>query len=327
MMDGPSKIAAWAAFLKQLRAFFDGRGFVEVQTDHLVPAGAFEGTIDPLQVRWSAGAAELHTSPEIEMKRLLAHHRVSIYQICRCFRDDPETPVHRREFTMLECYRVGADYRAIIADLRELFETLSGKALPWEEHTVSALVLRHTGIDIAEAATAEPLRAAIERRGTLHLAADDSWADMFFRLLIEKVEPALPADRPVIVTDYPVALSPLSKAAAAGHTAERFEIYWRGMELCNGCTELADATELRRRYRAESATRQLAGKLPHSPPDRLLEALENGFPPSAGVAIGLERLFLCLEIANGTPPGRSESGARGSSPHPRDAGLASPTPE
>ena len=158
-LDGPRQIAAWSAFLRKLRAFFDSRGFFEVQTDHVVPAGAFEGTLDTLRVSWRGGTGELHTSPEIEMKRLLAADRLPIYEICRCFRDDPATPIHRREFTMLEYYRVDADYRRCLAEMRELLTELTGRALPFEEYTVAELVREKTGIDLDRMQTSRGYRS------------------------------------------------------------------------------------------------------------------------------------------------------------------------
>lgn len=294
-MRGPREVKEWATFLKRLRAFFDARGLYEVTTDHVVPAGAFESTIDTLKVSWRGGSGELHTSPEIEMKGLLAADGLSIYQICRCFRDDPATPIHLREFTMLEYYRVGVEYRALIADMRELFEELAGKSLPFETLTVREAVLRHAGIDLSLARDTATLRRAIDEKRSLVPSPDDDWADLFFKLLIEKVEPALDPARPTILTDYPAELSPLSKPS--GDVAERFEIYWRGMELCNGCTELDDAAELRRRFRKQSAERAARGLPPHPVPERLVAALDRGLPPCAGVAVGLERLFTCLASA------------------------------
>src|SRR5688572_7265501 len=146
-MHGATKIKEWAAFLRKTRAFFDSRGLLEVMTDHVVPAGAFESTIDTLKVSWRGGSAELHTSPEIEMKTLIAANRLSIYQICRSFRDDPATPIHLREFTMLEYYRMNADYRALITDIKDLMNELSGKSLSFEEMTVRDAVKRYAGVD------------------------------------------------------------------------------------------------------------------------------------------------------------------------------------
>jgi len=293
MLPSP-KIADWAFFLRRLRQFLDGRGFYEVMTDHVVAAGAFESTIDALQVSWRTGKGELHTSPEIEMKALIAEEKLPIYQICRCFRDDPESPVHRREFTMLEFYRLNVAYDGVIQDVKELLNALSGRSLPFQTMTVREVVERCTGIDLAATPDVTTLRDAILQRKLFDPSGTDDWNDLFFKILIERIEPALDPARPVVLTEYPLATSPLSAARADGWTADRFEIYWHGMELCNGSTELTDAAELGRRREKQNAERRAAGKSEHPAPERLLAALDRGLPPCAGVAIGLERLFAAL---------------------------------
>jgi lysyl-tRNA synthetase class 2 len=279
------------------RAFFDRKGFTEVSTDAIVPAGAVEGTIDPIRVRHSEGTAELHTSPEIEMKRLLGRFPSPIYQICKCFRDDPATPIHRKEFTMLEYYRPHADYRQSQADMRELLDQLAGRQLATRVVTVRELIGQTVGIDLEGLWDRDGLAEAVARRGVLTVSASDSWEDIFFKLLIERIEPSLPPEIPVLVTDYPVAVSVLSEAKPGSRWAERFEIYWQGMELCNGCTELTDAAVLRQRLRHEQAIRAREGKAAHPDPAVLLAVMDGGLPPASGVAVGLDRLFTALKLA------------------------------
>lgn len=268
-MDTVTAIREWAAFLARVRRFFDERGFVEVTTKHLVPAGAFEGVIDTLQV---PGRGELHTSPEMEMKALLSKSGLSCYQICRCFRDDPlETGIHGKEFTMLEFYSMGSDYGSIRRLMIELLSAVGygGKVT---EKTVTELM----GGTLPPAKTGE------------------RWEDTFFRRFLEEVEPKLPADPPTLVKDYPAQIAALAALNSDGKTAQRFEIYWKGMEICNGCVELGDAKELAERIEQEQAVRKAAGKAPHPRPKGLEEALERGLPDCAGVAVGLDRLFKCL---------------------------------
>ncbi|MEZ4750194.1 MAG: amino acid--tRNA ligase-related protein [Bdellovibrionota bacterium] len=131
-VDGRKNIVAWSNYLRTLREFFESRGFYEVVTDHVVPAGAFEACLDTLKVEWAQGRGELHTSPEIEMKRLLAEGSGSIFQICQCFRDDPDTGVHRREFSMLEFYEVGANWEKVMELTKALITELSGSRCPLE---------------------------------------------------------------------------------------------------------------------------------------------------------------------------------------------------
>lgn len=271
-MDTVTAIRRWAQFLSQIRRFFDARGFTEVTTRHLVQAGAFEAVIDPVRGTYEGGAGELHTSPEIEMKGLLAETGISSYQICRCFRDDPlETGVHGKEFTMLEFYGVGMGYDGIRKLMAELLAELGHKGL-LPEKTVAELL-----------GGKQPQPKENER-----------WDDAFFKLFLEVVEPNLPADPPTLVKDYPAQVAALAALNADGKTAQRFEIYWKGMEICNGCVELSDLNELKTRIGAEADVRREAGKAPHPYPQRLVDALEKGLPPCAGVAVGLDRLFKCL---------------------------------
>jgi lysyl-tRNA synthetase class 2 len=294
-MKTATKVKRWAKFLRSIRRFFDENGFFEVSTPLLVTAGAFEATIDCLHVQWNGGSAELHTSPEIEMKALLAETEFPIYQVTKCFRDDPPTGIHRREFTMLEFYRPGADYKVTQADMKSLFGYLNGAPLSFDEVTVRELFRQTTGIDLCASATASELREQILERKLVHLGATENWDDMFYKLLIECVEPRLDPAVPTLVRDYPATQCALGKVDSSRQVVERFEIYWRGMEICNGCTELTDPTVLRERYEIESRIRRAEGKQPHPLPQRLMDTLESGLPPASGVAVGLDRLFCCLE--------------------------------
>lgn len=267
-MDPKTKIRAWARFLKVIRTHFEGRGYTEVTTPHLVDAGAFESTIDPLKVSFSSGKGELHTSPEIEMKRVLAETHQDIFQICQCFRDDPETGRHWREFTMLEFYKMGATYQETQEEMVSLLKELFGKKLP----PIHRMSVQEAGLKFAQVDLLE---------------VDSKKDDLFFKVLIEKIEPGLSHNHPTILYDYPASQCALGKTN--GKITERFEIYWKGMELCNGCTELTDKNEALERYKTQSSERNTA----HPFPKTLIDALETGIPPSSGVAVGLNRLFLC----------------------------------
>lgn len=266
---------------------------MEVFTPSLVTAGAFENALDPLTVTTPNETAQLHTSPEMEMKALLAQHPESIYQICKCFRDDPDTSIHFKEFTMLEFYRPHCTYEKTRQDIKELVTTLSSKELIFEERSIDQLFREQTGIELENVKSAPAFLKKAQEIGISSLTPSDTWEDIFFRIMMDKIENSLPADKPTIVYDYPATVSTLSQPKGE-FWGQRFELFWKGMELCNGATELLSEDLLKTRYEFESAERKKAGKTPHPFPNRLAESLSN-LPPCSGVAVGLDRLFWALQ--------------------------------
>ncbi len=283
----------WAQFLKSIRAYLDQKGYTEVSTPHLVEVGAFESTIDTLRVSYSTGSAELHSSPEIEMKKILALFEKPIYQICKSFRDDPPTPTHAIEFTLLEFYRPMCSSRSLEKETLNLISAVSTKQPVIKTESVYDLILKKTGINLDTATDSQELARQVKKLTSIHVTSGDSWSDIFFKIMIELIEPSLPPDTLYLLNQYPSAVSPLSKTIPNSSKADRFEIYWKGMELCNGCSELTDAAALKRRYQMESQDRIKAGKSPHpEPKDLFLSASK--IDGASGVAIGLERLFKAL---------------------------------
>ncbi len=292
-MDDKEKTRLWARMLHDCRAFLEARGFLEVTTPCLVPAGAFEAAIDPLEVVYRGGKAQLQTSPEIAMKVLLAKVDAPIFQIAHCFRDDPPSPIHRREFTMLEFYRPQKNAQDIALETIELIQSLTGEKVPLVRTSVDELFI-DLGIDLSKLPTPELLRADLRKKALVDARADDTWNDMFFRVWLEKIEPGFDPTKLTWVDGYPSSLSPLSQRIKGGLFAERFEIFWQGMELCNGCSELTDAATLKKHWGDENAARKLRNASPHPFPVELYATLEHGLAPCAGVAIGMDRLFLCV---------------------------------
>lgn len=261
--------------LAAVRAFFAERGVLEVET----PALSWSGVTDPAlesvraTVASLGGSHYLHTSPEFAMKRLLAAGSGDIYELCRVFRDDELGRWHQPEFTLLEWYRVGDDYQAGMQLLAEL----------------AAAVL-----DVASAAVERiTYRAAFERFTGGPPPADDVAADT---LLVQRVQPRLGAPLPVIVHDYPAAQAALARTR--GSVAERFELFYRGVELANGYHELLDPAVLRARQTENNALRVRDGKLALPEDNRLLAAMEHGLPACSGCALGVDRLLMALTGAN-----------------------------
>lgn len=284
--------APWSQFIKKTRSFFEEKGFLEVFTPCLVPAGAFENAIDTLKVKGLTESSELHSSPEMAMKQVLAKEQCAIYQICHCFRDDPDTSIHLKEFNLLEFYRPHCDYQTTQKDMKDLLCLLTGKPLQFFETSIESLFEDRLHFKLSDYPETQALKEQAQIAGIKDLSESDSWEDIFFRLMLDKIEPSLPRETPSLLYDYPASVSTL--AAPKGFWGERFEIFWKGMELCNGATELISSDLLKSRYEFESRLRHLAGKTSHPFPTNFLNALSH-LPPCSGVAVGLDRLFWCLQ--------------------------------
>lgn len=298
-------LAARAQLLAETRAFFASRGYDEVETPLLVPCpgldlhlDAYEGVPTGVTVRPDAPPRYLITSPEYQMKRLLAAGHGRIFQLTRAFRAGELGERHNPEFTILEFYRAGASAEDIQRDTEQLVARVTGGFV----HLRAPGGGRRT-IDVRPPLLRLPICDAFARWAgvteaeALRLADEDE--DTFFRLLVDRVEPALAAlDRGVFVTDYPASQASLArKKPSDPRFAERFELYVAGVELCNGFGELTDPVEQRARFHADQAARAKRGK-PVYPIDlRFLEALEAGMPACAGNAIGFDRL---VALACGT---------------------------
>jgi len=292
-------LATRARLLAQVRRFFVARGFVEVETPALVPSPGLDVHLDAFETNGPAAARYLATSPEYQMKRLLADGAPRIFQIGRAYRRDEQGERHNVEFTLCEFYRAPGRVDDVIADTEQLIAALTGGTVRLPGRTVRTLPpFRRITVDEAFVA-----HAGLAPGESLQLADTDE--DRFFRLLVDQVEPALARlDEAVILHEYPASQASLArKKPSDPRVAERFEIYVAGVELCNGFGELTDAVEQRARFEADRALRAERG-LPAYPLDeRFLQALEAGLPDAAGNAIGVDRLVaLCLgttEIASG----------------------------
>jgi lysyl-tRNA synthetase class 2 len=295
-----------AEILRKLRAFFEQRGFLEVETPLLSHDVVVDRHLDPLAATLFDDAREplvgpklwLQTSPEFAMKRLLASGATSIYQICKAFRGGGENGArHNPEFTMVEWYRVGDDYSTGRSLLSELANEVLDRG-PAEQLTYRAAFARHTGIDPHRATLVQLLSAATERQvlspadASRFLADEDRDAALDL-LLTQTVEPNLGIVRPTILYDYPASQAALARIRQEGvPVAERFELYLDGVELANGYHELLDPTVLRQRNRKNNELRVADGKPALPEGSRLLGAMDHGLPPCSGVALGLDRLVM-----------------------------------
>ncbi|PSJ44004.1 elongation factor P lysine(34) lysyltransferase [Zobellella endophytica] len=287
-----------AELLARIRRFFAERGVLEVDTPTLARAGVTDLHLDNFVTRFvGPGMAEgldlyLQTSPEFHMKRLLAAGSGAIYQICKSYRNEEAGRLHNPEFTMLEWYRPGFDHHQLMAEIAALLQLVLGCATP------ERLSYRQAFLDTLGAC---PLTASLDelRRAGRGLGADDLIAieedrDTLLQLLFALgVEPRIGRQTPCFVFDFPASQAALARISPQdARVAERFEVYFRGIELANGFHELSDAAEQRRRFEEDNRKRLARGLAARPIDEYLLAALQAGLPDCAGVALGVDRLIM-----------------------------------
>ena len=307
-----------------LRRRLEGEGFVEVDPSILQVSPGNEAHLhafatDALAVDGTPRARlYLHTSPEFACKKLLAAGERRLFTFAHVFRNREQGPLHHPEFTMLEWYRAHAPYAAVIADavafLAEAAEAVGARRLqaagievdPFaapERVTLAEAFARWAGIDLLATvdvggATDRDALAAAVRDAGIRTAPDDTWSDLFSRVLVERVEPRLGRGRATILCEYPVAEAALARPKPGDpRVAERFELYACGVELANGFGELTDPVEQRRRFAAEMAEKERVYGERYPLDEDFLAALAL-MPPASGVAMGFDRLVM---LATGAP--------------------------
>lgn len=269
--------------LSAARGFFHERKYLEVETPVVVNTPALELHIDA----FPAGSCYLRTSPELHMKRLLCAGYERLFQIGPCFRFGERGNIHNPEFTMLEWYRAGADYMDALAETRDLLRQVAGKCL-------GKLSFERNGEknDLGAEWLSFPVSEVFEKYAGWN-PADEFDERRFDDDLINRVEPQLPVNRPVVLVDYPAPIAALARLKENDpRLAERWELYLAGMEVANAFSELTDAAEQRKRFEECARQRQSRGKTVYKLDEEFLAALERGMPPSAGVALGLDRLIM-----------------------------------
>lgn len=285
-----------ARLLSHIREFFAARGVLEVETPAMAAAGASDVHIASLATTCHAGTGSerlyLQTSPEFAMKRLLAAGSGPIYQVCRVFRDGESGRLHNPEFTLLEWYRPDFDHHALMDELDALLERLLPEPGSTRRLTYREAFLQHTHVDPFDADT-RTLAALAVKTGLNVTPNDPLERDTLLEFLFSHAVQAALGAGSVHVYDYPASQAALARLRpGAPPVAERFESFVDGIEIANGYHELADADEQRRRFAADAVARRQHG-LPVMPMDeRLLAALAHGLPDCAGVAVGLDRLFM-----------------------------------
>jgi len=296
-----------------LRRWFENEGFLIVEPAALQVSPGNEAHLHAFSTELiTPGGARtpryLHTSPEFAMKKLLAAGEEKIAAFAPVYRNRERGALHAPEFTMLEWYRVGAPYETVMKDalaiIAEASHVAESSVLLWRERqadpfapaerlTVADAFRRHAGIDLDAASDRDRIAAEAGRAG-IRVAADDTWSDIFSRVLSERVEPQLGVGQPTLLAEYPVAEAALARASPGDpRVAERFELYACGVELANGFAELTDPAEQRRRFAAEMDEKARIHGERYPLDEDFLAALAE-MPEASGVALGLDRLVMLV---------------------------------
>jgi len=306
--------------IKAIRSYFDAQAFEEVETPLLVAAPGMEPYLDVFETRLTTARghtarAFLTTSPEYAMKKLLVAGLPRIYQVCKSFRNGEEVSSgHNPEFTILEWYRAHADYWAIMTDCEQLLVAI-WRALhpdadprtepvltvrddrialvpPWERLSVRNAFARHARLDLDNLLDTGSMRDVLRTRG-YDVSDETTWEQGYHQIFLNEIEPHLGRTTPTILYDYPASLAALARRKADDpRYAERFECYIAGIELGNAFSELTDADEQLARLEAERAERAALGKTMYDIDADFIRALRVGMPPSAGIAVGVDRLVM-----------------------------------
>jgi len=318
---------------KALREWFESQAFTEVECGALVVSPGNEAHLHAFEtdLRTTAGEARklfLHTSPEFACKKLLAAGETKIFDFARVFRNRERGPLHAPEFTMLEWYRVYEPYESVVADTLNLLRiaaertgitTMSFKGRDCdpraraERLTVAEAFSRYAGLDLLSTLSerGEGNRAALAdaaNHADFEIAVNDSWADIFSKILVARIEPNLGIGCATILYEYPRCEAALARATSQDpRVAERFELYACGVELANGFGELTDQAEQRLRFEMEMDEKERVYSERYPLDDEFLSALAD-MPPASGTALGFDRLVMLatgarkIEDVLWTPP-------------------------
>lgn len=315
--DRRPALAARGRIKSRLRAWFESEGFTEVECGALAVSPGNEAHLHAFATEAVAPGGEgrtlyLHTSPEFAAKKLLAAGETKIFEFARVFRNRERGALHAPEFTMLEWYRAHEAYDAAIADALLIarmaadvtgIESFSHRGRSCdpraaaERIAVAEAFRKHAGIDLLATLSraGEGDRAALAAAAAdagLGAAEDDSWSDIFSKLLVARVEPELGNGAPTILYEYPRCEAALARASDRdSRVAERFELYMAGVELANGFGELIDPFEQRKRFELEMREKERVYGERYPLDEDFLAALAR-MPPASGAALGFDRLVM-----------------------------------
>ena len=315
--DRRPRLVARGRITAAVRGWFEAQGFVEVETTALQVSPGNETHLhafatDLIGTAGDRATRYLHTSPEFACKKLLAAGERRLFTLARVWRNRERGPLHHPEFTMLEWYRANAPYEALMDDAAALLalaaETAGARRFAFrgracdpfrspERITVADAFRRYAGVELMAslapngAVDRARLAADVADAG-IRIAPDDTWSDIFSRVIVERIEPALGSPAPTILYEYPIAEAALSRPIDHDpRLAERFELYVCGVELANAFGELTDPVEQRRRLVTQMETRQRIYGERYPIDEDFLTALAH-MPPASGAALGFDRLAM-----------------------------------
>ncbi len=317
LRDNPS---LWSRYfmrerlLRAIRHFLVTAGFHEVETPLLISAPPAESYLDVFATtlydrKRRPHQAYLSTSPEVALKKLLVAGIGNCFALTHSFRNmETQSQLHNPEFTILEWYRVGVDYSAIMEDCEKLLlaihESLNpGKTLtyqgekidlmaPWERLTVAAAFARWAHINFVDFLDLKVARQVAQSKG-YRVTEKNSWEELYNQIFLNEIEPHLGRGRPTIIYEFPATMAALSqKKKTDPRFAERFELYIAGLELGDCYSELTDPQEQEERFRQELAEVQRLGKTVYDYDHDFIEALKVGLPKTSGIAVGVDRLVM-----------------------------------
>ena len=293
-----SVLQQWRLFLKAIQDFFCSKGVAYAETPSLVACPGTEPHLQAfetcLNIHKQSKKVYLPTSPEMHLKRLLCQDWTDFFEIKRCYRQGELSRHHQPEMTLLEWYRafyflpelIRECYHLLVFLKKKLF--LKASVPPFKIFTMRDLFKKYLNFSLHPQTSKKELLFLLKAHN-LPGQLKDSFEDLFFLIFLNKIEPRLPKQSPVFICDYPPQLRAFARIKDGGW-ADRFELYWRGMELANGFYEVIDPKEQKKLFQQHLKQRRDSVPLDKG----LLKLMERGMPPASGVALGLDRLFLAF---------------------------------
>ncbi|MDP1722319.1 MAG: EF-P lysine aminoacylase EpmA [Candidatus Gottesmanbacteria bacterium] len=306
--------------IKAIRRYLDDQQFHEVETPILIAHPPAESHLEVFETQLldrngQATPAYLSTSPEVPLKKLMVAGIGNCYAITKSFRNmETQGNLHNPEFTILEFYRVGADYMRIMEDTEQLIVSIArfvnrgslivsyqGKPIdltpPWERLSVAQAFKKYAHVHFDEFLDEKKARAIAQKKGYT-IEASTTWEQLYNQILLNEIEPRLGRGKPTILYDFPSSMAALSKKKTSDpRLAERFEFYIAGLELGDCYSELTDAKEQEERFKKELHEIQRLGKTSYDYDHDFINALKVGLPKCSGIAIGVDRLIMLFADA------------------------------